>query len=1048
MELSTGIYESLIYEALKKKLHALNKSQYAVNTLSIDSAEVPRLLTNYISKILSRLLTDDKLFESLEERISFINKILHFIEDEWSCDTADDLLVVQNYLLSGIISKAGKNEQQIKAYNLLRPKSGFTVSNLFTGSNHDLSLQSEINLDIQSADEIYWIVAFIKFSGVRIFKDALSHFLERPDARMHIITTSYMAASEPKALQFLKELSPEKVDIRVTYDTTLDRLHAKSYIFLRNSGLHTAYIGSSNLTMSAMTGLEWNIRVTSQENPQIIKAALATFDTYWNRPDFEPYDEERFRRAIYAEQHKNDSEHPTVLARYMIRPEQKEILDKLSVAREVHHSFRNLVVAATGTGKTVIAAFDYKRFHDAHPGHHNLLFIVHRKEILEQSIRTFRSVLNDPTFGELWVGEYQPSATGNLNHLFISIQTFNSNRELFTRMRHDFYDYIIVDEAHHSTANSYRILFQQFNPSVLLGLTATPERADGQSLLPDFDNRIAAEIRLPEAINRMLLCPFQYFCIGDDTANLLNVRWTAAGYDERELAAKLNTRNRLNLITATIPKYLADEMNCRALCFCINIEHARTTAEGLREAGYRADTLTGQDSEERRRRVLERFETGKINYLCVVDILNEGVDIPEIDTVLFLRPTKSLTIFLQQLGRGLRLAPDKDCLTVLDFVLQAHHNYSFESRLRPLLCPSDKSIASQIKEGFPMLPRGCAITMDKIAQRYILDNIRSAIFNQRRIVNEMQLFQTNTGRELTLSHFLEQFDLDIRQIYKNNKCWSFYMKLANQVHYEEDKYTNAYERNLSKLLHINSIGYISFIQRLIANNFMYEHAGKEAKWALMFYYALYNAPIGKMGFSTIDEGFRTFAAHPLFVEEVKEIMSWLKEYVDLATRLIGSLPNDVPLELYGCYSREEQLILFGRITAEKNFSAQSGIYKVDEKTELLWVTLNKSDRDFSPSTQYEDYAISETLFQWQSQNSASHDNAGRRYVDQVQTHQQFLLFVREQKKDAYGLTESYYCLGPVRYVSSRGDRPMTITWRMENEIPGKILEKAEKLRVG
>ena len=434
-----------------------------------------------------------------------------------------------------------------------------------------------------------------------------------------------MAASEPKALQFLKELSPEKVDIRVTYDTTLDRLHAKSYIFLRNSGLHTAYIGSSNLTMSAMTGLEWNIRVTSQENPQIIKAALATFDTYWNRPDFEPYDEERFRRAIYAEQHKNDSEHPTVLARYMIRPEQKEILEKLSVAREVHHSFRNLVVAATGTGKTVIAAFDYKRFHDAHPGHHNLLFIVHRKEILEQSIRTFRSVINDPTFGELWVGEYKPSMTGNLNHLFISIQTFNSNREQFTMMRHDFYDYIIVDEAHHSTANSYRILFQQFNPSVLLGLTATPERADGQSLLPDFDNRIAAEIRLPEAINRMLLCPFQYFCIGDETANLLNVRWTAAGYDERELAAKLNTRNRLNLITATIPKYLVDEMNCRALCFCINIEHARTTAEGLREAGYRADTLTGQDSEERRRRVLERFEMGKINYLCVVDILNEFV---------------------------------------------------------------------------------------------------------------------------------------------------------------------------------------------------------------------------------------------------------------------------------------------------------------------------------------------------------------------------------------------------------------------------------------
>lgn len=255
MDLSTGIYENLIYEALQRKLAAINKSQYAINTLSIDSAEAPRLLTNYISRILSRLLTDDKLFDGLEERINFINKILHYIEHEWQCDTNNDLLLVQNELLSGIIAKAGKNEAQIKACNLLRPKSGFTVSNLFTGSNHDLSLQSEINLDIQSADEIYWIVAFIKFSGVRIFKDALVRFLEKPNARMHIITTSYMAASEPKAVQFLKELCPEKVDIRVTYDTTLDRLHAKSYIFLRNSGLHTAYIGSSNLTESAMTGL-------------------------------------------------------------------------------------------------------------------------------------------------------------------------------------------------------------------------------------------------------------------------------------------------------------------------------------------------------------------------------------------------------------------------------------------------------------------------------------------------------------------------------------------------------------------------------------------------------------------------------------------------------------------------------------------------------------------------------------------------------------------------------------------------------------------------
>ena len=505
MELKSGIYESLIYEALKKKLDAL--SDKYVFTDSIDSGEAPKLLTNYVAKIINSLLSDDSLFETLDGRFKFVNDILNYIDKNWQCDIDDSLLTNQEELLSGIVDMAGLTKEQAKQRVIMRPLSGFTVSNLFTGSNTDLSLDGEIERDIQTADEIYWIVAFVRFSGVRIFENALREFLAKPNAKLRLITTTYMGASEPKAVDFLKQLAPNKVEIKVSYNCDLDRLHAKSYIFVRESGMNTAYIGSSNMSRSALTkGLEWNMRITNQENPHIIQKALATFDTYWNSDNFEDYDYARFVAAI-AERNEVKRGVGRVLQKYHVLPHQKAILDKLTVEREIHQSYKNLIVAATGTGKTVIAAFDYKRFYDANQ-RHRLLFVAHRKEILEQSINTFSSVLGVNDFGELWVGDHRPSAFGDLNHLFISIQSFNSNLDTFRRCGADYYDYIVVDEAHHSEAISYQKVFDLFTPKILIGLTATPERADGVNL-SNFNQRIAAELRLPEAIDNMLLSPFQ-----------------------------------------------------------------------------------------------------------------------------------------------------------------------------------------------------------------------------------------------------------------------------------------------------------------------------------------------------------------------------------------------------------------------------------------------------------------------------------------------------------------------------------------------------------
>ena len=1049
MEIQSGIYETLIYEALKKKLESLSNKY--VFTDSIDSSEAPRLLTNYVSKIINSLLTDDSLFESLGSRFKFVNDILNFIDRNWQCDLDDSLLTNQEDLLSGIVDMAGLTNEQARQRVSMRPLSGYTVSNLFTGSNADLSIDSEIERDIQTADEIYWIVAFVRFSGVRIFENALREFLSKPNAKLRLITTTYMGASEPKAVDFLKQLAPGKVEIKVSYNSELDRLHAKSYIFVRESGMNTAYIGSSNLSRSALTkGLEWNMRITNQENPHIIQKALATFDTYWNSDSFEDYDYERFVVAI-SERHEINRSAGRVLQKYNILPHQKAILDKLTVEREIHHSYKNLIVAATGTGKTVIAAFDYKRFYEANSSH-RLLFVAHRKEILEQSINTFSSVLNNSSFGDLWVGEYRPSTSGDLSHLFISIQSFNSNLEAFRKCGHNYYDYIVVDEAHHSEAVSYQKVFDLFTPKILIGLTATPERADGVNL-SNFNQRIAAELRLPEAIDNMLLSPFQYFCVGDRTTDLSHVAWTQGGYDENELVRKLNTKDRLRLITESLPRYLSDENNCRALCFCARIDHARDVAAGLSLAGYRAAMLSGDDSLQHREEILNQFKAKKINYLCVVDIYNEGVDIPEIDTVLFLRPTKSLTIFLQQLGRGLRLAADKECLTVLDFVAQAHVNYSYESRFRALIPKSKNATTTGIKnavaESFTMLPRGCTITMDKVAREYIISNIKSAIFNLRRLVQEVRQFRVNNDKPLSLPTFLTQYDLDIRVIYKT-RCWNALLREAGMLSYPMDEFTKLFENNMSRLIHINSVRYLEFISQLIDNKFEYEHTAKNNTFALILYYDLFAKSIDNFGFASIDEGLKKFGSYPLFVDELRQIVQHLSEHLIISTKPITELGANNVLDLFGCYTREEQLAIFGRRTANRAGAIpQSGCLNLDEiNTELLWVTLNKSDKDFSPSTQYEDYAINEALFNWQSQNNASHQNSGRRYVEQKTNGRKFLLFVREHKVDEYGFTSPYYCLGLVNYVKSHGDKPMTITWAMQNHIPGFILDKAQKMAVG
>ena len=1035
--LKKGIYENIINQRMEREIHTAETENLVCVREEIDNTEAPQMLADYLAKAIRQKLQET---EDLQDRMAIINRILTeygLIEDVQITDTSN--------LLMEVMTQEKNLLQQNSRSETIRPQSGFRVSNLFTGGNSALSLGEEIRREIASADEIYFIVSFLKVSGLRLLLEDLKKFCEREGTRLRIITTTYCGATQGKAIEQLSQLP--HTEIRISYQTEIERLHAKAYIFVRNSGMHTAYIGSSNLSKSAQTdGLEWNMRVTSVENPHIIKTALATFDMYWNSPNFEDFRiggirkfNEELQRNSFRE--KADS---LVYQRFSLLPHQKKILDRLKVEREERQNFRNLIVAATGTGKTVISAFDYLTFRRQAVQENRksrILFTAHREEILRQSLKTYRSVLQDTNFGSLWVGNYQPQSAEDYGHLFVSISMFNSRFEqLFAQLPPDYYDYIVIDEAHHSQADSYRKLLSHFHPRLLIGLTATPERMDGKDLRPDFGGRISAEIRLPQALQAGLLTPFQYLCIADDTDLSDESLWSGQRYITERLADKLCLPERAGHIVEALHRYLADEYTCRALCFCVNKRHADFMAEQFQRYGFNARSLTSDTPQPQRKQLAEDLRNSRIHYLCVVDIFNEGVDIPEVDTVLFLRPTESLTIFLQQLGRGLRLSPGKTELTVLDFVAQANQQYDFAGKFRALSLRPEKNIIQQITDGFTFLPAGCSIIMEKVAREHILNNIQQAIYNKSRLIKEI-----NTYHQLpTLTQFLENNGQDIRILYTQNKCWTSLKRAAGRISYQDTPTTRRLEKGMGNLVHHNTSSFLHFVKAFTQGSKKYLNK-KNLSYTTMLYYDLYQERIDKTEFKDAGMYKALDILHEeeyrYFKQEIEEIVSYRLENLEITTSPLGDtvLPG---IELYGCYTREEIFTLTGRQTESHKILNLKGTFNLPQyNATLLFVTLNKSDRDFSPSTQYEDYVINKDYFHWQSPNSDGHDTRGGQiYTRQPEKHNKIVLFVREEKKDGFGNTTPFHCFGPVDYVSSHGNFPMNITWKLHQPVMAQYLK--------
>lgn len=966
-------------------------------------ADIDQYLLNQTNNLLLKHLAN---ISNLDEKMQFLNNLLATFSNQQLSD---------NVLLQIKAEKTDVNYQ-----SNIRLVDNY----LFTNSNEQ-NLIEQLNKEIITSDTVAFVYPFISKTMINKLRNAFNYALEHNIA-ITFITTTFDNQALFVNLYELEQLIERypNITIRIEDNTELrsERIHIKAAIFQRASGFSSVIIGSSNLTIPGMvTGREWNLRISEFENPDLYHKIYQEYHNLWN-DNLIDFNDETARKALFRKIVSQEGDNHIQLVNYVLYDFQIDILEKLAYRRRINKN-KHLIIMATGTGKTVVSAFDYLRQTQSANKRPRILFLAHQKEIIEQALTTFRQVLNDENFASILSVTKRNFSSG---YLFATIQKVHLHLNKFDR--HQF-DVIIFDEAHHIAAKTFDKVFNYFQPKEVIGLTATPEREDNKSILPYFDHEFAYELRLWDAINQRLLSKFDYYCIDDITSDLVGIDLNS----DSQVFKALNNDSRNQLLFDVIKNYIGIYHQPLVLVFCINIEHAAIISNFLNKQGLKAAYLTSKTN-HLRSKIISDFRKRKINYLCVVNIFNEGIDVPEIDTIILLRPTNSKTVFLQQLGRGLRKTKNKNKLSVYDLIANIDQRYDITIGIKNLYHNQATLNQSEIfKQGFS-LPDGCTITLETKSKEVILNNLQAWYQVPKRMYqvvrNYYQKFQ-----EQGLAAIIADYDLSLPLFYHylNN----FYFAVGSNGKINQNQ----------TFRKVNILKQFLFLNNYHIINYFYLRLKADSNLVLNYHYdnlliaSLFPEATSRKVFSQLfpndDNVIADFIkSHDLVVQELLMILNYKLQHEILLTN--ESQIADYPLLIKNStYTVRQALVAIKRL----NFLKEMGILQIIA-FQAGYLTYEKSksvvfaDLDANNYGKLTKYQQENETFYW---SIPENKGINSKLVSDLQNNDitKFLFLDNKINKNYPNLSLKLYdFIGIGSYLATLNEQYLTIKF--------KIIEKAKK----
>ena len=902
------------------------------------------------------------------------------------------------------------------------------------------------------------VLHLLTISGLQLlldtFKDAGKRGVEGK-----IITSTYLNFTEAKALKKINEFS--HIDLKVFETDKSIGFHTKAYIFEFKDS-YKVIIGSSNITQSALkSNIEWNVEIIAKEDAQFLKDVLKEYDRLWNSSVIaddvfiSKYEEFLSKLSGFT----NTQQFIYESSEYIVPNKmQRQAVENLERIRSIGEN-KALVIAATGTGKTYMSAFDVKSVKPK-----RLLFIVHREEILKKAKETFEKLLPNEklTFG-LLTGNHKQK---DRDYIFSTIQTMS---KYFREFERDAFDYIIFDEAHHATSPSYQAVLEYFKPQFTLGMTATPERSDQQNVFDLFDNNVALEVRLHEALEDELVIPFHYFGITDiEGIDLSDVDID----DVAEITKRLKVNERVDFIIKNMNFYGHDGEKRKGLGFCVTIEHAQYMAQEFNNRGYHSICLSGEDSVERRAYYMNKLEDDEdeLEFIFTVDIFNEGVDIPSVNTVLMLRPTNSPIVFIQQLGRGLRKHKDKSFLTVLDFIGNHSKTFLIAIALNGTRYYDKESLKVAIATGFANIPGCTHIQMDKISEERILSQIDKENFNSLKYLKEeyFEFKKMNQGKIPLLLMDYMKFDGapdPIKFINREKMYLQFVAKVEKNDYLKSLLVDEAFEGALKEL---SSKLPLKRVYEFVISKYLLDHdtisvetARHEIlKWvkevdedsvlhALECLNQNFYDPGQKkrnLKLFTLQDGLLSKTS---VYEKVLQNEEYRKYIEDLMIYGIIRYEKEFKEEYYGVpHLKLYEQYQMGDVALLSNYRKSHSAFRgsgllANGNEYFLFIDLHKEE-DIKESINYHDEFINERYFQWQTPNStAPSSDRGKNIVFNQDRGVHLHLFVRKYK-EIDGKVEPYIYIGKGNTVEYEGEKPITVKMELENEIPASLYTEFTK----